>query len=115
MPHPTAQIFKRIRLSEIKSQDDSLSAFEVRLRNVSKSLLTCSVPDLQSDKKIIDMNILELEVYTYCSYITLFEDSLTVLGHEVGLTYTAVADYYDLCQTYFLWPRHYIFSILRRQ
>jgi hypothetical protein len=54
---------------------------------------------LQAHVEVSDLDVLELEVHANGGHIALLEDALAILGHEIGLANSAIADNHHLGQT----------------
>ena len=59
-------------------ENDAVSTFVKRFGNISKSLLSGSVPDVESDLASIQFDSLDFEIYTDCAEIIGLEGVLAI-------------------------------------
>jgi hypothetical protein len=95
LANPAAEIPEGLSMGNIKGEDDALRAFEVGLCYVPKPFLSCGVPNLQSDEKIIDFDIFEFEVNSDGGNVALLKDTFAILGHEIGFAHPTIPDYHN--------------------
>lgn len=108
---PTVDISKRHRTINRICQYNPRRALIIRLRYGPEPFLPGRIPYLQLDFGPVNIEHLDLKINPDCGYITLSELSLTKCRQEIGLTHTAVSDYYYLENFYLLliFFRHFIF------
>ena len=63
--HPVAHIIVALLRSAVVAQYDAISSFVIRLCYSPKSLLACSVPNLQFYISTINRHVLNLEIDTF--------------------------------------------------
>lgn len=83
-------------ISDGVSKDNAGRTFVVSLCNVAKALLTSSIPYLQFDLLIINVEHLNLEVNPNGSHITILEHSFAKVSKQVCLTHPTIAHDYHL-------------------
>ena len=60
-------------VSEVEDDDDAISSLVVGISNRAVPFLTCSVPNLQLDGALIDLECSEAEVNSNCADVVLLE------------------------------------------
>ena len=60
-------------VSEVEDDDDAISSLVVGISNRAVPFLTCSVPNLQLDGALIDLECSEAEVNSNCANVVLLE------------------------------------------
>ena len=60
-------------VSEVEDDDDAISSLVVGISDCAVPFLTCSVPNLQLDSALIDLECSEAEVDSNCADVVLLE------------------------------------------
>ena len=110
--HPGIQILEGVPISYGVSKHYSSCALIISLSYGPVPFLTCCVPNLQLNTLSLHLNSPCLEVYTNSGHIVLFEAFTHKGKDEIGLTHTAIPDYYQLGQDVHAFFRlHYNFYV----
>ena len=80
--HPLRHLRKRISVSDIVCDDDTMSTLVIRRSDSLKSLLTSCIPNLKLDSFSIYVNGSDLEVYSDCWHEIIMEN--VVLKTSIG-------------------------------
>ena len=88
---PACYILEGLLVIDGICEDDTGRSLVVSLSDVSKSLLSCCIPDLQLDFRVINVDGFEFEVHTNGGYVAVLEDTIAELSQQVGFTYPTVA------------------------